>query len=153
MARGLTNKYLNDITKKLVGHRFVGVYPCDVYPKTKKTCFSLIFNTAPKNSSGEHFVAVNVKNKSVFYFDPFGEPPKNDFINNYLKKISKGRLVKWNNVQIQDDSSNFCGFYCLGFLMSEKNRMPFDRFISLFSIKRKKDNDRKIIELIVSLIK
>lgn len=151
MSKGLTNSYLEKITRKLIGPSFLGVHPCDVYPKKTKSSFSLIFNTGRKYTSGEHFVAIRAQKNIVFYFDPFGEPPKNVFIKNFLSGLN--RPVQSNKVQIQDDTSNFCGFYCLAYLMSSKKKMNLDRFINLFSTKKKKENDKKVIEFIVSNIK
>jgi hypothetical protein len=153
MSRGLTNKYLENLSRKLLGSKFLGVYPCDVHPKTQKTCFSIIFNTAKEGTSGEHFVCLDVREKIIFYFDSFGEAPKNKFIKKFLFNIKEKKIIFWNRVQIQDDSSNFCGFYCLAFLMSMKNKIHFDRFINLFSIKNKKENDQTVVKFIVSKIK
>jgi hypothetical protein len=153
MSKGLTNSYLQKLTKKLIGSNFLGVFPCDLYPTRIKTTFSLILNTAPHNTSGEHFIAIRATKKSVFYFDSFGEPPKNEQIKSFLSRIIKNRSFNWNEVQIQDDSSNFCGFYCLAYLMSAKKKMKHDRFINLFVEENKKENDKKVTNFIVSNIK
>jgi len=153
MSKGLTNSYLQKLTKKIIGPNFLGVFPCDLYPPKIKTSFSVIFNTAPHNTSGEHFIAIKATKTSVFYFDSFGEPPKNERLKIFLSLIIKNRSFKWNGVQIQDDSSNFCGFYCLAYLMSAKKKMKHDRFINLFIKENKKENDKKVINFIVSNIK
>lgn len=146
MAKGLTNKYLENITKKLIGSSFIGVYPCDVHPVTKKKNFSLIFNTGKKDSSGEHFIAISVSNKKVFYFDPFGEKPSNTDILKYITSLK--RKLTWNTRKIQHDTSSFCGFYCLAYLVSIKRKMSFSRFKSLFSNQNLKENDKKVVKFI-----
>lgn len=154
MSRGLTNSYLEKLSRKILGSSFTGVYPCDVHPRTRRKSFSVIFNTAPQsNTLGEHFVAIKVKKKLVFYFDPFGEPPTNEDIKKFLIGIGGDRAIKWNGVQIQDNSSNFCGFFCLAFLISAENKIRFSRFINLFSIQNKKENNKKAVDFIVSQIK
>lgn len=146
MAKGLTNDYLKTITKKFIGPSFIGVFPCDVHPKTKKKNFSLIFNTGKKDSDGEHFIAISVSNKKVFYFDPFGERPTNDDILKFISSLE--RTLTWNTTKIQHEASSFCGFYCLAYLVSIKRRVSFSRFKNLFSIQNLKKNDEKVIEFL-----
>ena len=153
MSRGLSNSFLSKISRKILGPKFLGVYPCDVRPKTKnRSCF-IIFNTGKKNTEGEHFVAVKIVKKEIFYFDPFGEQPNNDYILSFLREEKKNKKFFWNRVQIQDNSSNFCGFFCLAYLISAKNKMPMKRFKNLFSIQNRKLNDKIVIEFIISKIK
>ena len=153
MSKGLTHSYLKRLSRKILGDNFIGVYSCDIHPRTRKKSFSVIFNTAPSTTLGEHFVAIKVEKKLIFYFDPLGEPPTNPDIKNFLLKIGNDRVIKWNRVQIQDNSSNFCGFFCLAFLMSAKNKIRFSRFINLFSIQNKNENNKKAVDFIVSQIK
>lgn len=152
--KGLTNEYLHALSKKLIGKEFLGVYPCDVIPKMKNNSTSfIIFNTGRSNTEGEHFVAIKVTKKNVFYFDSFGEPPSNKDISNFLLAIIGRKKFEYNISPIQDDSSNFCGFYCLAYLMSAKKKWSFKRFKNLFSIQNKKKNDSKVIKFIVRNIK
>lgn len=153
MSKGLTNSFLSKISKKILGSDFLGVYPCDVRPKKQKTSFLVIFNTGRKHTKGEHFIAIKIRRKEIFYFDPFGEPPTNDFILSFLADVKKKRKIFWNRVQIQDNSSNFCGFFCLAYLISAQRKMPLNQFINLFSKENKKINDKIVIEFIVSKIK
>ena len=148
MSGGLSNSFLERIGKKILGSDFVGVFPCDVHRKSRKKTYLIIFNTGRKNTLGEHFVAIKIGKKSVFYFDPFGEPPTNSFIKEYISKLK--RPLNWNIVQIHHNSSNFCGFYCLAYLMSVKKKMSFKKFLNLFSIQNKKSNDKKVVDFIVS---
>ena len=153
MSVGLTNTFLNKTTKKIIGSSFLGVYPCDQIPKIRKNKFSLIINTGTHDSEGEHFVALYFHNNILFYFDPFGEPVANDYINSFIQELPlKNNRYHFNNRHIQDNRSNFCGFYCLGFLLSRKSRMSYRQFLNLFSIQKKLENDKKIVEYILKNI-
>ena len=147
MAKGLTNDYLENICRKIIGSSFIGVYPCDVHPKARKKNFSIIFNTGDQHSKGEHFVALSVSNKKIFYFDPFGEKPTNHDILSFIFKLNLP--LTWNTKKIQHETSSFCGFYCLAYLYSEKKKIPFSRFTNLFSTNDLKKNDKTVIEFLM----
>lgn len=149
MLRGLTNSYLEKTAKKFLDKKFLGVYPCNVHPKTKRRTFSIIFNTGKSDTEGEHFIAVNFTLKSIFYFDPFGEPLLNKDIILFIENNKKKRSLSVNTFKMQDDNSNFCGFYCLAYLISIKRKMPYKKFINLFSIQNKKNNDKIVINFII----
>lgn len=148
MSKGLTNAYLEKITSIFINKNFVGVFPCNIHIKPNKKNFSIIFNTGEYNTDGEHFVAIKFFTDKIIYFDSFGEKPTNKNILKFINTNKKNRRILWNSTKIQDDSSSFCGFYCLAFLLSVKRKMPFNRFINLFSIQNKKENDVKVIKFI-----
>lgn len=153
--RGLSNIYLHNLSKKLIGPEFIGVYPCDVFPKIRHSVATnmIIFNTGRANTEGEHFVAVTVTRRKVYYFDSFGEQPNNIFIKDFLTKVCQDKFFDYNRVSLQHDLSNFCGFYCLAYLLSVKKKMSVKRFRNLFSTQNKKSNDPKVIQFIVRNIK
>lgn len=146
MAKGLTNDYLESTCKKIIGPSFIGVYPCDVHPKVRKKKFSVIFNTGDQYSTGEHFVALSISNKKVFYFDPFGEKPTNHDILSFISKLNLA--LAWNTKKIQHESSSFCGFYCLAYLYSVKKKIPYSRFKNLFRTHDLKKNDKTVIKFL-----
>jgi hypothetical protein len=150
--KGLTNDYLEKICKKILPKTFLGVFACDRPPKVlKKHKFSLIFNTGLSSSSGEHFVAVFVKNKRVYYFDSFGEPISNHYIASFLSQFSDHYYMQYK--KIQDDLSNFCGFYCLAFLINMYKDRSTRNFISQFKHKTNlMMNDQKVVNFIISNI-
>lgn len=151
-TKGLTNDYLEKLCKKVLPKSFVGVHPCDKTPEVnKKSNFSLIFNTGLSSSSGEHFVAVFAKNSRIFYFDSFGEPISNEYIKNFLSQFSNHYYM--HHRKIQDDLSNFCGFYCLAYLINMYKGRSTQNFISHF--KHKTDlmmNDQKVVKFIIANI-
>jgi hypothetical protein len=154
MSKGLTNQYLEKICKKLFTNTqipFLGVYPGDIHPRVNKHSFSVIFNTGYSNTNGEHFVAVYVTKTKIHYFDSFGEETIKPKILEFLSGLNKP-LCELNCVTIQSDLSNFCGYYCLGFLLSKYKRMATHRFLSLFTTKPSISNDKTVVNFIIKCI-
>jgi len=150
---GLSNAYLEKIGKRILKNRsFKGVYPCDLTPNidySKK--FSIIINTGTSDTNGEHFIAIYADSKKLIYFDSFGMKPDNKYLVNFIKSSKKKRKLFFNLTQIQDHSSNFCGFYCLAFLMSAyKNN--YLNFINCFSKRKLKANDQIVVKFILKNI-
>ena len=153
---GLTNEYVSKIGKSVIGPSFLGVYACDEEPSIKnKNNFKLIFNTGTHDSNGEHFVAVARQNKKLYYFDPLGQNVNNVFILNFLKKTLTEKKYFFNSVQIQDDQSISCGFFCIAYLISIKKKISMRKFISNFFIRKDKLllNDKKSVNFIVKNLK
>lgn len=151
LSRGLSNAYLDRLGKKLF-QNFLGVFPCDIHPiNVHKNSFSIIFNTGDSSTTGEHFVAIVKISKSIFYFDSFGKHPSDPNILKFINKIKKKnrRLIVWKK-KIQDDSSSFCGFYCIGFIIHK--HIKNSTFLRLTKTKSFYENDNKIIDYIVNNI-
>lgn len=153
-AEGLTNIELEKIAKKILGKNFLGVYPCDAFPKINKNKinnFSIIFNLSKHNEGGSHFVSILKIEENLFYFDSFGKKCDNKFVMIFLKSISDTYF--FNGFEIQHPSSMFCGVYSLGFLISsQKFNIPIESFLNLFYFKNV-INDQIIIDFIVKVLK
>lgn len=149
-AKGLTNQYLEKLSRKILPKSFLGVFPCDVFPNTRRRkSFSIIFNTGSSLSEGEHFIAIFVSDKNILFFDSFGEPISNDFIKNFL--LNFNNFYYMYDSKIQDDQSNFCGFYCLAFLMNLYKNGDTHKFISKFQQGTNlMMNDKKIVKFIIN---
>lgn len=147
---GLTNYELEKYSKKIIGNTFLGVFPSDDFPKlfsTKKNT-SVIFNLSKSNESGTHFIAIFKKGKKIYYFDSFGEICKNKNILKFLKLHTN--TIYCNVKKIQSLTSNFCGLYCLSFLIvCQKNNKPFSYFLKQFKPIYKK-NDKIALNIILS---
>ena len=148
---GLTNHDLENFCKKILGNSFLGVYPSDAQPLTfkKRDNVSVIFNLSPHNETGSHFVAVFKKNKKIFYFDSFGKILKNKHLLKFLKPLT---LTLYCNMKsIQSKKSNFCGLFCLAFLIvCQKNKKTISQFQKMFTENLKKKNDAKVLNIILS---
>jgi hypothetical protein len=150
---GLSNDYVSKIGKKFLGKSFLGVFACDEKPRLKnRSNFKIIFNTDTHDSEGEHFVAVAKQKKKLIYFDSFGKNVENEMIQKFIdENLKTGDKYFYNCIQIQADESNFCGFYCVAFLMSMNKKMSFQNFISSFSVQKNRllKNDGKCIKFIL----
>ena len=92
---------------------FQGVYAKDTIPDhlTEKNRFSIVVNLSPSNHPGSHFVSIIRQKDTLLYFDSLILPiPKE--VSNFIKKL-KVSNAKRNFHQIQDESSDFCGYYCM----------------------------------------
>lgn len=152
--KGLSNFLLNRYTKKIIGCKFLGVYPCDAYPIKFfliKNC-SIIFNLSPHYEKGSHFVAILKKNNSIFYFDSFGKTCSNKDIKNFLRKFNGN--IYFNSKTIQHKNSFLCGFFCLAFLICcQKNNSSLNAFIEMFNPRNLNENDTIVIRYIMNEIK
>lgn len=123
---GLTNQYVESVGKKILKRiNFLGVFPCDIQPTIKHKKFSLIFNTGDSSSKGEHFVAIFAHKKTFYYFDSFGKKPTDYNITNFINNAIGSRRLIINCITIQADTSTFCGYFCLGFLLAMDRKLKF----------------------------
>jgi len=101
---------------------FLGVYAHNQVDSLKppKKGDSLIMNLDDSNQAGSHWVAFYFSPLHACYFDSFGVPPDNRSLK-YLRKYDKP--VIYSKIQLQEDQSSECGFYCMTFirLMTEGN--------------------------------
>jgi len=149
---GLSNKYLEDLCKLCFKKFFVGVYPSDADPITNRKTFSVIFNLSPHYDPGSHFVCVIKFENSIYYFDSLGVKPNNSNINHYLKTFKVP--IIYSETKIQDDLSNFCGFFCFYFLLhviSEKKSII--SFYEQFTSRGTRKNDILLMRFIYRKIK
>jgi len=146
---GLSNDYVENVCKKLFGKSFLGVYPCDIHPKTRRKTFSVVFNTGDSSTSGEHFVCLYVTPTIIHYFDSFGKTPTDVNIKSFIKKQKQRRRLKHWKTSIQHETSDFCGFYVIGFLIHKyRNKKMFNKMFT----SNLKENDSIIVNFIIKSI-
>lgn len=149
MAVGLSNGYLDNLGKKLIGRSFLGVFPCDLSPKTaKQKNYFTIFNLSKHNEEGTHFISVSVANNKAYYFDPLGDPLSNP----YLIEFLYGKDTIDLKHKIQDDTSNFCGYFSLAFILCIHLGYTVSEFFNVFDNQNLLLNDTIVTELIVKSI-
>lgn len=112
---------------------FLGVFAADKIPSKIKFPVSLIANTAPEASPGEHWVAIYIsKAKEGYYFDSFGRPwwtvPS---IGLFLKK--KCKIIRFNTKQIQHLKSTKCGEFSAVFLKFMIAGRNSENYLKLFN--------------------
>jgi len=121
---GLTNQYVEELGKKILGKHFLGTFPCDIQPIVdKKKIFSLVFNLSKHDSKGSHFITIFADENNLLYFDPLGHKCENADILQFMTKVRSKRKMRTKFQKIQDCNSIFCGFfvllfYCLGIKMN-----------------------------------
>jgi hypothetical protein len=104
-----------------------------------------IINLQSSSDGGRtHWVALNIQDKDIFYFDSFGIIYPSE-VTTFCKRIPKSRLA-YNDFQIQNIETQTCGWYCISSLFRLKNRTKKDiyksasEFISKFSYDTIKNN-------------
>jgi hypothetical protein len=146
------NGYIEKTGSKILKH-FLGCFPSDLEPETKKTNFSIVFNLSKHNEEGSHYIAIYTKKDNLIYFDSFGKPMKNVLIKNFVKKHLKHKKFSYNKMKIQDDLSSFCGIFCLSFLASQEQNFSLKEFLQLFNKKNLTVNNEISIHVLTSFIK
>lgn len=97
----------------------VGVFPKDALPATTFQGGYIINMSNDKTSSGidnqgTHWVALFLnQDLEPFYFDSFGLPPPSEIML-FLSKLHSP--LYYSRQQIQNETSGYCGLYCLFFL-------------------------------------
>lgn len=151
---GITNGELEKLCKKFLDNKFLGVFPSDVIPKSRKSLWSVIFNLSAHDEEGSHFIAITKRKRKIFYFDSFGKNCTNINLLEFLKSF--GLDIEYNSIKIQDDRSSLCGYYCFYFLYeySVKNK-SYENFITKFIQKPNEllKNDIKLLKFILEKIK
>jgi hypothetical protein len=123
---------------------FLGCFASDELPSEPKYPSCFVANTKPRNHAGEHWVA--------FYYNPYGTC---HFFDSYAQKPSKYKFEKYlqktaisyvyNQKRLQG-FSDYCGHYCLLFLLFQ-SRNKGKKFFNKFSSNYFK-NDNLIKKLI-----
>ena len=122
---------------------FMGCYACDQLPPFPTTFpRTLIVNTAPYNTEGEHWVALVLQKNRCYYFDSFGLPVLNKNIIHFLYKYKK---VTYTDVCIQHIYSEKCGQFCIAFIKHVHSNSSYNDFISQFDFVKLYKND-EIVE-------
>lgn len=136
---GLTNIQIDDMMSKYpeylgtVAHNEI---PTRILPKVKEQsrgCF--IINTDNANQDGEHWQAVYFDgrpngDKEINFYDSFGRYADKhilDGINQIAHKLNcKSYMrLKENRIQLQNDNTGNCGFFCVKFLIDRLNGRHF----------------------------
>ena len=108
---------INEIlcTDTVTKNYFIGTFAFDELPTITKYPSCLVFNTEPRNKSGEHWLAIYFNsNKNSYFFDSYGQSPSFYKIDKYLQQNSA--QVYYNKIKIQG-LLPYCGFYCIFFLI------------------------------------
>ena len=87
----------------------------------------MIINTQPSGHPGEHWVALVITETKCYYFDSFAVPIIPANIRMYLQPYYEN--ITYLDIQIQDITSNYCGAYCVSFVLHVRDDAGYEQFI------------------------
>ena len=118
---------------------YIGTFPFDKLPDKFNFPACFIINNQKSTEIGEHWLAVYFDSKKkCYFFDSFGMHQKFYGLNNYLKK--KSTEIIYNKLQLQSFFTEYCGYYCVIFLLLKARKYSFDFIISQFKDPESNDN-------------
>ena len=158
---GLSTNYLWNLMKicSFNPNTFKGVFSCDNFYINVKDGYinplsgdRYIINLSSSNHSGSHWVAVQINtHQEAEYFDSYGLDCFDDFIR---KTFEEQRITLSSfNKTIQDPSSQFCGLYCVAYLLCRELNISKHIFGLFFDDKELLGNDLTCVEIIKDIIK
>ena len=120
--------------------RFIGVYRRDNLPdKIKDGAY--VINLDEYSDIGTHWIALDVNNRTVAYFDSFGI----EHIPKEVKKVIGNRNITSNIYRIQNYDSIMCDYFCIGFIDYMFKGKSLTDYTNLFSPNNFKKNDDIIL--------
>ena len=141
----MDSNQLKDIAKELNLTNFLGVYAADELSSIPAgKCGTVIFNTDPSEKKGEHWIALCITKKNIFYFDSLNL--QFVFIHeaaNFLVNLKKDLV--FNKIKTQTNTSNNCGIQCIVFcifMSTSGTRARYEEFLSLFLPFNVEERDR-----------
>ena len=116
----------------------------------KGDCY--IINQSASNHSGSHFVAVFITSKTTAeYFDSYAIPFSID--KNLVEAFDIGKLdIQQFEKTIQSPKSQFCGIFCIAYLLSKQIDMKTEVFANLFAKENLLKNDKIALEIVKTFI-
>ena len=144
----VTNVYIDSIMSKIKGYK--GTFSSNNAPKLKNNQ-SIILNFSKYGEDGTHFIALFFQKNKCMYFDPLCI--KCEYIPYEIKKYLK-KYKKTLNIskKIQNNESEFCGFFCMLIIISLYiSREYLFSILKCFNTDEKK-NDSLCIKLLRNTI-
>jgi hypothetical protein len=94
------------------------------YDKKRITRFAAVFNTSPRPGDGEHWVAyfLDLKHKSLCFFDSFGRKPKGPLAG--FDKAIPSTYRRWYNEKKYQLGANQCGIYVIYWVLCQLGIEP-----------------------------
>ena len=111
---------------------FYGVFPCDQIPQLRGGEASFILNTDPHYETGEHWIAVYIKGKRIWFFDSFGRTINKfpDPFKAIMKDFSKGYRVTTDSKNVQSIFNDSCAFWTVYYIFCRTcNEYQFNHFV------------------------
>lgn len=83
--------------------------------KIRKNEYGIV-NLDQSSGPGTHWTAYAKRNKSILYFDSYGNLRPPNTLVNYFMSDGSINTIKYNHDNFQKNNSNNCGHLCLEFL-------------------------------------
>ena len=130
---------------------FLGAFPYDQIPKSKKKLFSLVINTSSSRGPGDHWLALVYRNEIYYFLDSYGRNIKDitfskefrEAIQNYIAK----KHIIYNKRILQQITTNTCGYYAIYFVKMLSMNVSLKNSLKPFN-NNLKYNDEYITSLI-----
>ena len=111
-----------------------------IYQKIKDGAYTI--NLDEYSNVGTLWVALNVNNNYVTYFDSFGV----EHIPKAIKEFVKNKNITANIFRIQAFDSVMCRYFCIGFIDFQFKEKTLTEFTNLFSQNNFQKNDDMILK-------
>jgi len=137
----MNNFQLENILRKDVfsSRHFLGIFSRNNLPRKFVYPCSFIFNSDKNTGKGEHWLSIYfTKDEKCLFLDSLGLGPQFYGMEKYIKK--RATFLSFNKHPIQSMESNFCGLYCLLFILIISRGISFKKFLQHFSLKTIKND-------------
>lgn len=109
----------------------------------KRKSFAVIVNNEPSTENGMHWICFfkNSDSDTIEFFDSYAMTIKfyPTTIFNFCK--TQANRIRFSKRQIQSNSSDYCGHYCLWFLIHRYHSNSFEQAVKSFSDQNLYEND------------
>lgn len=156
---GLYSDQIARMMSRYVDDGFLGVVAADevdeLGPKSSRyDKFGFIMNKDTSDKPGSHWTACfvdTIDDKSVEYYDSFGEEPDEIFLREVKGLIQAHKLpiylkMKINKVKRQAENSNLCGFHAMKFLMDRFEGKPFVEASGWSEVRKGEADAKKLMD-------
>ena len=128
---------INKISKSV--HDYKGCFNVNKLPSLKYGYYVIL--VIPKNQRVGHFICFANEGDSIFYFDPYGEPPFPK-----LLKWFGNKNINYSDIDIEGDKSDSCGLFCVYIIKHLSNGGKISDIYNNFNFNEEKlDLNDKIV--------
>lgn len=127
-----------------ISKTFIGVFAADEVPRKRPQNSCFIMNTDVASLPGTHWVAVYENGAQREFFDSYGQKPS--YYNPKLWK--KFDCYDRNKDDLQQQTSDVCGDWCIFFLKERSDNTSFKAFLNKFRPGDQEYNDTQVYEII-----
>ena len=127
---------------------FKSVHSIDQLPNNIVYPSAYVINNKGSNHPGEHWLSVYYNNEGeAYFFDSFARGPYTYGLGKFLAKTST--KFKYNTTQIQSIFSEYCGYYCIYFILLCCRGIRPEEFLKFLFNKKLFLNDYRIKHLLI----